>query len=57
LTLDAEWEPVGKALRFANDRRALMPAAGASEQLWDEIIVGLEATGHYWLALYSVLRS
>jgi len=53
--LDATGQQVGKALRFANDQagfeqlRDRLTAAGAVAR------IGLEATGHYWLALYTML--
>lgn len=55
VTLDANGEQVGKALRFANDQDGF---GQLQEQLRgvDEVaLIGLEATGHYWLALYTML--
>ena len=54
-TLDGEGEPVGKALRISNDREGFDALLAHLSSLEATISVGLEATGHYWLALYSVL--
>lgn len=54
-TLDSEGEPVGKALPIANDRDGFDKLLAHLSALEGPLIVGLEATGHYWLALYSLL--
>jgi len=54
-TLDGDGEPVGKALRVTNDREGFDKLLAHLSQLESTVTVGLEATGHYWLALYSVL--
>jgi transposase len=54
-TLDSEGEPVGKALRVSNDREGFDALLAHLHTLPSKVIVGLEVTGHYWLALYSVL--
>ena len=54
-TLDGEGEPVGKTLRIANDREGFDALLAHLSSLQTTVTVGLEATGHYWLALYSVL--
>ena len=54
-TLDSGGEPVGKALRIANDREGFDALLAHLSSLETTVTVGLEATGHYWLALYSVL--
>jgi transposase len=54
-TLNSEGEPVGKALGIANDREGFDKLLAHLGALETAVTVGLEATGHYWLALYSVL--
>lgn len=54
-TLDGEGEPVGKVLRVTNDRGGFDALLTHLSSLETAVTVGLEATGHYWLALYSVL--
>jgi transposase len=54
-TLDGDGEPVGKALGISNDRDGFEKLLAHLGQLETEVTVGLEATGHYWLALYSHL--
>lgn len=54
-TLDAEGEPVGKALHITNDRKGFDTLLAHLDHLASPLTVGLEATGHYWLALYSEL--
>ena len=54
-TLDANGQAVGKALRFANDRTGFDQLLAHLGQLGQVKAIGLEATGHYWLALYTML--
>ncbi|NIV37490.1 MAG: IS110 family transposase [Anaerolineae bacterium] len=54
-TLDGEGEPVGKALGISNDRDGFDKLLAHLGQLETKVAVGLEATGHYWLALYRHL--
>lgn len=54
-TLSSEGEPVGKALRITNNREGFDKLLAHLSELETAVTVGLEATGHYWLALYSVL--
>ena len=54
-TLNGEGEVVGKALRVSNDRDGFDKLLAHLGELETGVTVGLEATGHYWLALYSVL--
>ena len=54
-TLNSEGEPVGKALRITNNREGFDKLLAHLSELETAVTVGLEATGHYWLALYSVL--
>jgi transposase len=54
--LDENGQQQGKSLRFANTREGaaqLFAHLNAGEQ---PAICGMEATGHYWLALYEYLR-
>ena len=51
-------QPCGNAFSFSNDEagfKSLMERLGASSVDAQKCIVGMEATGHYWLALYSFL--
>lgn len=52
--LDADGKAVGKVLHFNNDREGFDQLMSYLANL-SEPTVGLEATGHYWLALYSLL--
>ena len=54
-TLDSEGTRVGKALDIANDRNGFDKLLTHLGELKTEVTVGLEATGHYWLALYNLL--
>ena len=50
---------VGKSLRFTNTQEGFQKLLQFLEQRLPEqesFCVGMEATGHYWLALYSFLR-
>lgn len=53
--LDANGQQDGKALRFANDRDGFEQLVGRLSNLDTDALIGLEATGHYWLALYTLL--
>jgi transposase len=53
--LDANGQPVGKALRFANEQAGFGQLLDRLTSVGEILLVGLEATGHYWLALYSAL--
>lgn len=56
--IDSEGKPLSQSLSFANNREgtdkllALFARLNASAE---ELVVGMEATGHYWLSLYSWL--
>lgn len=52
--LDANGKHIGKALHFNNDRAGFEQLLAYLAEL-TEPMIGLEATGHYWLALYSLL--
>ena len=49
---------IGKSLRFSNDRKgyeSLLDFIKRRLPQGEEMCIGMEATGHYWLALYSFL--
>lgn len=46
---------MGKALRFANDQAGFAKLLERLATVDEILLVGLEATGHYWLALYSAM--
>jgi transposase len=53
--LDANGQQVGQALRFANDQAGFAQLLDRLAAVGEIILIGLEATGHYWLALYTAL--
>lgn len=53
--LDPNGQQVGKALRFANDQAGFGQVLDRLSAVGEIALIGLEATGHYWLALYSAL--
>lgn len=53
--LDVNGQQVGKALRFANDQAGFGQLLDWLTAVGQIALIGLEATGHYWLALYTVL--
>jgi transposase len=53
--LDSAGQPAGKPLPFANDRDGFDQLLAYLSLLDGPVTVGLEATGHYWLSLYSLL--
>jgi transposase len=55
LALDTNGKRVGKALSIRNDRAGFEKLTAFLEALPEPLTVGLEATGHYWLALYALL--
>jgi transposase len=54
--LDDVGEQQGKALRFANTRSGAHELLGRLQECSPAGVCALEATGHYWLALYTFLR-
>lgn len=54
-TLDANGQTVGKAIRFANEHTGFDQLLAHLVKLEPIEAIGLEATGHYWLALYTML--
>ncbi|WIF95188.1 IS110 family transposase [Caminicella sporogenes] len=58
--IDIQGNIIGKSIRFSNSHQGtnkLLKYIRENNPSNDEIIFGLEATGHYWLALYSRLLS
>jgi len=55
--LDASGQQVGKALRFANDQAGFQQLQERLAALGEVALIGLEATAHYWLALYTMLSA
>jgi transposase len=53
--LNAGGQKQGKAVIFANDRAGFEQLSDILQGVAGPLRVGLEATGHYWLALYSFL--
>ncbi len=56
VTLDRNGQQVGKALRFANDQTGFKQLLDQLAAVAEIALIGLEATGHYWLALYTMLN-
>lgn len=57
--ISKEGKHIGKSIRFANDREGFQRLITWMELRLPEgedICIGMEATGHYWLALYSFLH-
>src|SRR3982075_2565038 len=46
---------IGKARRFHNTRHGVQALLDDLQQLREPATIGLEATGHYWLALHEAL--
>lgn len=53
--LNASGDPVGKSFSIQNDREGIDDLLQRLSQWSDAIEIGLEATGHYWLALFEQL--
>jgi transposase len=53
--LSPDGQELGKPLRFRNDRPGVQALLARVQQLPEAATIGLEATGHYWLALYDAL--
>jgi transposase len=54
--LDDAGEQQGKALRFANTRVGAQELLARLQEVNSPCVCALEATDHYWLALYTFLR-
>jgi transposase len=55
LVMDDEGQVVQPAFSFDNSRGGFEQLGAALAKLSEPVAVGLEATGHYWLALYADL--
>jgi transposase len=55
LVVDDRGQVVQPAFSFDNNRAGFEQLAEALTALSESVSVGLEATGHYWLALYDHL--
>ena len=55
LVMDDKGQSVQPAFSFDNSRAGFDQLLTALAKLSDPVTVGLEATGHYWLALYDDL--
>lgn len=57
--IDEKGKPIGKTLRFANSKAGserLLSFFNQHDLIPDNTVVGLEATGHYWLSIFSFLH-
>lgn len=57
MILDANGQQVGKALCFANDQAGFGQLLDWLATVGEVALIGLEATGHYWLALYAAVAA
>src|SRR6516225_9326287 len=48
-------QQIGKARRFGNTRAGVRALLDDVQQLSEPVTIGVEATGHYWLALHDQL--
>lgn len=52
-------DPIGKTLRFSNSKSGsekLLEFINQYDLTPDNVLIGLEATGHYWLSVFSYLH-
>jgi len=57
--IDEKGNPIGRTLRFANSKAGsekLLTFFNQYKLLPDNTVIGLEATGHYWLSIFSFLH-
>src|SRR5690625_5844031 len=57
--IDDKGQPVGKTLRFANTKAGsnkLLEYFNQHKLTPDNSVIGLEATGHYWLSVFSFVH-
>lgn len=57
--IDEKGNPIGKNLRFSNSKagsKKLVDFFNQHDLIPDNTLVGLEATGHYWLSVFSFLH-
>ncbi len=58
--IDEQGKPLGKPIRFSNTKAGserLLQFINDHDLLPDNTLIGLEATGHYWLSVFSFLIS
>ena len=55
--IDMEGRTVRKSLRFANSQAGYNKFMDMVRSLNEPVVFGMEATGHYWLTLYTHLRN
>lgn len=55
--IDQTGKTVRKAFRFANTHTGYNKLVQTVRELDEPVVFGIEATGHYWLALYTHLRN
>ncbi len=55
--MDRDGQQIGKSHRFRNTRPGVRALLDDLEQLPEPATIGLEATGHYWLAVHDALIS
>ena len=53
--MDGDGRVLQKGLKISNDRQGFTQLHDLLQGYSDEKMIGLEATGHYWLALYAFL--
>ena len=54
--MSQDGQQIGKTRRFHNTRAGVDALLDDVRQLCEPVTIGLEATGHYWLALHDSLR-
>ena len=57
MVLNTKSETVKQNFTFKNDRQGFDKLLQELEPFADQLLIALEATGHYWLSLYEVLTS
>lgn len=58
--IDEQGKPIGKPIRFSNTKAGsekLLQFINDHDLLPDNSMIGLEATGHYWLSVFSFLTA
>lgn len=57
IVIDDKGKIVESAQKIENDRKGLNQLIGLLSTYEGQILIGLEATGHYWLALFEMLTN
>ena len=55
--IDEKGQPIGKTLRFENSKSGsekLLEFFNQHQLAPDNSVIGLEATGHYWLSIFHL---